>query len=268
MIAPSLLDQVGIQNWPAFVLVSARVAGLFMVEPLWAITAVPRTVRGAMAVVFSVALLPTLTAAPRLPDDMIAMSLLLGGETLLGMAMGMLGALVLQGVVIAGDVASLQMGLSLGQALGSLPEGTTVGVGQLQGYFALSIYLMLGGHLTLYQGLATSFATIPPGHALLGLGGSRAVVDLAETIFQGGIQAAAPVLIALLLAHVALAILGKAVPQLNVMMVSFPVTIAIGLVALGTSLPFLGAYLSGTVAALPDQAANLIAAFGAAAAVR
>lgn len=268
MTAPNLLDLVGIQDWPAFVLVSARVAGLFMVEPLWAMTAVPRTVRGALAVVLSVALLPTLTRGPQLPDDMVAMSVVLAGETLLGVAIGMVGAFILQGVVIAGEVASLQMGLSLGQALGSLPEGATVGVGQLQGYFALSIYLILGGHLALYQGLAASFASVPPGRALLGLQGGQAIVELAGTIFSGGVRAAAPVLVALLLAHVALAILGKAVPQLNVMMVSFPVTIAIGLVALGTSLPFLGAFLSGTVGALPDQAARVIQSFSVQAAVR
>jgi len=268
MTAPGIADLLGIRDWPGFVLVSARVAGLFLVEPLWSMTAVPKTVRGAVAVVLSVVLLPTIHPVTALPDDMVAMAMVLAGETLFGVAMGMIGAFLLQGVVIAGEVASLQMGLSLGQALGSLPEGATVGVGQLQGYFAMSIYLILGGHLALYQALAASFATVPAGQAVRGIGGGREIVDLAGAVFSGGIRAAAPVLVALLLAHVALAILGKAVPQLNVMMVSFPVTISIGLVAFGATLPFLGAFLSATVGAIPEQVAGVVQAFRAAAQVR
>ena len=169
MSTPGLLELVGIQDWPAFVLVSARVAGLFLVAPLWSMVGLPKSIRGAVAVLLSVVLLPAVPRVSPLPDDMIAVSMILAGETLVGIAIGLSGALAMHGIVLAGEVTSLQMGLSLGQALGSLPEGATVGVGQLQGYFALTIYLSLGGHITLYQGLAASFAAIPPGHAAAGL---------------------------------------------------------------------------------------------------
>jgi flagellar biosynthetic protein FliR len=169
--------------------------------------------------------------------------------------------MILAAVTLAGEVTSLQMGLSLGQALGSLPEGATVGVGQLQGYFALTIYLSLGGHMILYEGLAASFRAVPPGQAAFGVPGGREVVELAATVFSGAVRTAAPITVALLLANLALAILGKAVPQLNVMMVSFPVTIAIGLVMLGASLPFLAAFLSGTVGELPGHVGQAIQAF-------
>jgi flagellar biosynthetic protein FliR len=268
MRAPGLFELIGIQDWPAFVLVSARVAGLFLAAPLWSMAGLPRSIRSAAAVVLSVVLLPVVSHVRPFPDDMLASSVMLAGETLLGVAIGLTGALIMHGIVLAGEVTSMQMGLSLGQALGSLPEGATVGVGQLQGYFALTIYLTLGGHLTLYQGLAASFAAVPPGQASLGLLGGRQVVDLAGTVFSTGIRAAAPLMVALLLANLALAILGKAVPQLNVMMASFPVTISIGLIALGASLPFLASFLSGTVEALPGAVGRTIEAFTITPAVR
>jgi flagellar biosynthetic protein FliR len=261
MNAPGLLDLVGIQDWPAFVLVSARISGLFLAAPLWSMAGLPRSVRAAAAVVLSVILLPSIGPVRPLPDDMLASSVVLGGETLLGIAIGLTGAMILAGISLAGEVTSLQMGLSLGQALGSLPEGTTVGVGQLQGYFALTVYLSLGGHVTLYEGLAASFRAIPPGQAALGTLGGREVVELAATVFSGAIRVAAPMTVALLLANLALAILGKAVPQLNVMMISFPVTISIGLVMLGASLPFLASFLSGTIDGLPAQVGQAIQAF-------
>ncbi len=260
-MVPGLVERVGLADGPAFLLVSARVSGLFLAAPLWSMAGLPRSLRGAAAVLLSVILIPVVGPLEPLPDDWLATSVVIAGETLLGLAIGLTGACLMHGVVVAGEVMSLQMGLSLGQALGSLPEGATVGVGQLLGYFALTLYLTFGGHLTLYQGLAASYAVVPAGSAAFGLAGGRQLVDFAGTVFRGGIQAAAPIIVALLLANLALAILGKAVPQLNVMMMSFPVTIAIGLMAFGAALPFLAQYLTGAVGELPAQVDRTIDAF-------
>ncbi len=260
-MAPGLSDLIGVADWPMFVLVSARMAGLFLVAPVWSMAGIPRSVRAASVVLLSLVLLPVVPRVGPLPDDMVATAAVLAAETALGIAIGVTGSLIIHGVVIAGEVTSLQMGLSLGQALGALPEGATVGVGQLQGYFAMFIYLAGNGHLTLFQGLAASFAAIPPGHALTGLPGGRVIVDMTAAVFGAGVRAAAPVLVALLLANLALAILGKAVPQFNLMMVSFPITIAIGLMMLGASLPYLAAYLGGTVDALPAAIGRTIEGF-------
>lgn len=252
---------IGLQDWPTFVLISARVSGLFFAAPLWSMPELPRTVRGALAVLLSIILLPVVAWPDPLPDDMLAMAVILAGETLLGIAIGLTGALLMHGIVVAGEVASLQMGLSLGQALGSLPEGATVGVGQLKGYFAMAIYLSVGGHLMLYEGLAGSFATVAPGRAWEGMAGGRAVVDMTGMIFTTAVQAAAPIIVALILTNLALAIVGKAVPQLNVMMLSFPVTISVGLIALGASLPFMATYFTGAVERLPGMLGQTINAF-------
>jgi len=260
-MSPGLLQLLGPLDWPAFVLVSARVSGFFLAAPLWATTGMPRSIRGAVAVLLSVVLMPLVTPVAAMPDDMVAMAVVLAGETLLGLAIGLTGALVIHGVMIAGEVASLQMGLSLGQALGTVPEGATVGVGQLKGYFALLLYLSLNGHLVLYQGLASSFAAVPAGRAVLGAAGGLQVATMAGSVFGIGVRVAAPIMVSLLLAQLALAILGKAVPQLNVMMLSFPITISIGLVTLGASLTFVAAFLTGSFASIPEQVQETIRAF-------
>lgn len=260
-MTPQLLQLIGISDWPAFVLVSARVAGFFFAVPLWSTIGLPKSIRSAAAVLLSVILIPAVTPVAPMPDDMVAMTVILAAETLMGIAIGLTGAMFMHGITVAGEVASLQMGLSLGQAIGAVPEGATVGVGQLKGYFASLIYLSLGGHLTLYSALAASFAAVPPGKAVLGIDGARMVADLAGTVFSSGVRAAAPIMVALLLANVALAILGKAVPQLNVMMMAFPVTISLGLIALGATLPFLAAYIGGQVDALPELLGRTISSF-------
>lgn len=265
---PGFLQLVGPQDWPAFVLVSARVSGFFLAAPLWSTTGLPSSLRGAVAVLLSVVLIPQVTPPAPLPDSMVAMAFVLAGETLLGLAIGFTGGLVIHSVTVAGEVASLQMGLSLGQALGTVPEGATIGVGQLKGFFALLLYLSLDGHLVLYQCLVSSFAAVPAGRAVLGVGGGLEVATLAGSVFSSGVRVAAPIIVALLLANLALAILGKAVPQLNVMMLSFPVTISIGLLTLGASLPFLAHFLTGSFASVPQQVRETIGAFTVAPAVR
>jgi len=267
-MTPGLLELLGPLDWPAFVVVSARVSGFFLAAPLWSTTGMPRSLRGSVAVVLSVVLLPLVTPVAPLPDDTVAMAFVLAAETLLGLAIGLTGSLLIHGVTIAGEVASLQMGLSLGQALGTVPEGATVGVGQLKGYFALLLYLSLNGHLVLYQSLAASFAAVPAGRAVLGVSGGLEVATMAASVFSTGIRVAAPIIVALLLANLALAILGKAVPQLNVMMLSFPVMISIGLITLGASLPFLAHFLTGEIAGMPEQVRATIRAFTAAGAGR
>ncbi len=262
---PGLMDLIGIKDSPTFVLISARVSGLFLAAPLWSMPSLPKSVKGAAIVVLSAVLIPVVPAPTLPPDDPIATAIVLASETMIGIAIGLTGAFLMQGVVLAGEVASLQMGLSLGAALGGLPEGATVGVGQLKGYFALTIYLTVGGHLTLYQGLAASFAAIPPGRAVFAMGGLREVVDLGALIFSTAVRAAAPIIVALLLANIALAIVGKAVPQLNVMMLASPITISLGLLVLGASLPYLANYLTGAVAALPDAVGRTLQGFTAAA---
>ena len=268
-MTPGLLESLGVRDYPGFVLVSARVAGLFSAAPLWSMAGMPRAARGAVVVVLSLVLLPSLPGTSVLHDDVVGTGFVLASEVVLGLGIGLTGAVILHGVALAGEVASFQMGLSLGAALAPMQETTeVVGIGQLQSLFALAIYAGLGGHLILYQGVSMSLQAVPPGRVLAMGEGVRSVVALAGTIFATGIRAAAPVIVALILAHLALAILGKAVPQLNVMMLSFPITIGLGLMAFGAAFPFLASFVTGAVEQLPATVSGTVGAFVPAPGVR
>ncbi|MEP6571530.1 MAG: flagellar biosynthetic protein FliR [Gemmatimonadota bacterium] len=256
----SLLELMGPSSWPAFALVSARVSGVLMIAPLWSMTSVPRTIRAAIAVVITIMLLPG--AHPvHLPEEVYGMPILLGSELILGLAIGLTASVLMQGFALAGEVASLQMGLSLGNALTPMPEVPVSGIGELKSYFALAIYVGMSGHLMLISGLGESLVTIPPGGALNLADGGHFALALGGTVFSTGVRAAAPVMVALFLANVALAVVSKAVPQLNVMMVAFPITISVGLMVLAASLPFVGSLLAGAVSGLPGAVTGTIHAY-------
>ncbi|MES2305377.1 MAG: flagellar biosynthetic protein FliR [Gemmatimonadota bacterium] len=256
----SILETLQPINWPTFALVSTRVVGLMVVAPLWSMTAIPAKLRGAMAIVVTLTLLP-MSQRAALSADTAGMVVPMVTEFILGIAIGLSAAMFLHGVAVAAEVVSLQMGLSLGVALGGMADVGSPGIGQLEGQFTLAVYVAVGGHLALLHALANSLQSIPPGAPINLAEGGRALVAMAGSIFTVAVQVAAPMMVALLVTNLALAVLNRAVPQLNTMMVAVPVTVAVGFIALGATLPYAASLLGGWAGSVGRNADQLVQAF-------
>jgi flagellar biosynthetic protein FliR len=247
------------EQWPTFVFITARLIGLGMTAPLWLMPTFPHSARAAIIAVLAIVLLP---GAPKtaIPEQALEVPLPLAMELVIGISIGLTAAVIIQGAAYAGDVLSLQTGLSLGAALsgGDVPGA---GLGQLKSLTALLIYVTMGGHLTLLRGLSDSLQVVPPGLPLNVVDGGLSAAATVGMVFTSAVRVAAPAMVALLLTNLALAILSRAVPQLNVIMVSFPITIGLGLVMIGASLPIFGAAISGWVSNLPAAVSAVISGF-------
>jgi flagellar biosynthetic protein FliR len=247
-------------RWPLLALISARVIGLLLIAPVWSLRPVPVRVRGAAAVVFSAGLLPvairvTPVAGPEAP------LLALATEFLLGLTIGLAAGIFLYGLSVAAEVVGLQMGLSLGAAFGGLTDMGAPGIGQIYQQFALGIFVVLGGPVLLISGLAESLILIPPGTAIDFASGARATVALAGDVFRVAVHVVGPVMVTLLVTNLALAVLNRAVPQLNTMMVAVPVTVAVGLVAIGATLPLAAGVVSHWARGTADTSVRVIRPF-------
>ncbi len=256
----SLVQALAPAHWPTLVLVSARMVGLMLAAPLWSFASMPKSVRGALVIVLTITVLPQVRETP-LAADYMGLVLPLASELMLGLAIGLVGAVFTAGMGLAGEVATLQMGLNLGPSLSPMAEATVTGIGDLKTMLALAIYATMGGHLVLLTGVAASFQSIPPGGALDFVGGGRAVVALAGTVFTVAARAGAPIIAALLLANLGLAILSKAVPQLNAMAVGFPITIGLGFLVFGAALPYTGPFIGHWVGGMQGSVGAVIDAF-------
>ncbi len=246
--------------WPVLVLASSRVGGLFLVAPLWSMASIPPRLRAAMALVLTAALLPAAPAlSSPLAPGMMAVHLVIEG--VIGLAIGLTAAVFLHGVAVAAEVLSLQMGLSLGASFSPLAEITVPGLGELKGFMVLALYTTLGGHLALVRALGASLRTLPLGGEVDVVAGAQGLVALAGTVFVVAIRAAAPLLVALFVTHLALAILNRAVPQLNTIMVSVPVTVGIGLLLLGAAVPITAQYVAEWVGGIESAAQTILVPF-------
>lgn len=222
----------------ATVLVALRVGGLLLVAPAWSSKQIPMRLRTALLVIFALLLLPSgMESANRAGLAITPASFL--SETALGMAFGLSAALTIAGAEFAGELMTTTIGLS-GAAIFD-PVNNTQGsiLAAFMQVLALVILMGTGGHLMMLQALGQSFAIFPLGAPINISAGLFALVKSASTIFATGVQFASPVIAAILLANIALAVLGRAAPQLQIMSIAFPLQIGIGLLTFAGSLGLL-----------------------------
>ena len=160
------------------------------------------------------------------------------GEILLGFAIGFTARLIFVSLQFAGRLVGQEMGFGLMRILDPSTQDDMEIIGQYNVVVATLIFLLARGHHHILTGLAQSFSKIPPAEQWLsGTFVSRLNVVFAS-IFATGFRIALPVMGTLFLAKIAMGILARTMPQMNVFIVGFPVQVAVGLITMAISLPF------------------------------
>lgn len=219
----------------ACVLTALRVGGLLLIAPAWSAKVVPMRLRSVLLVIFAVLLLPAARANTDLLSLRITPATFLA-ETAVGFLIGMAGALIIAAAEFAGELMTTTIGLSGAAIFDPLNNTQGAILQQFMQLMVLIVVLIGGGHVIMLQAVAQSFVSMPLG-APLNIGdGAHAMVLAAKSIFVTGVQFAAPVIAAVLLLNLALAVLGRAAPQLNIMGVAFPLQIGVGLITFAGSL--------------------------------
>ena len=226
-----------------FFLVLGRVSPLFLLAPLFSSKLLPVRARGIVAVALAVGIAPIAAAGAAVPKDVWELGGLMLKELLVGGAFAFALAALFAAIQVAGNLLDTLIGFSFGALVDPL-TGTSGGVlNQLYALFGVLIFVVIDGDAWVIQGLARSYEAVPLAQApALG-----SLVEGAQVAFSGifgaAIQVGAPVLLAVLLTDVAFGLVSRVVPQLNVFAVGFPAKVAVGLVVVGASLPFVAGWL-------------------------
>lgn len=218
----------------AFVLTALRVGGLMLVAPAWSAKTVPMRLRTALIVVFALLLTPAASASANVETLRITPATFLA-ETIIGFVIGVAAALVIAAAEFSGELFTLSIGLSGAAIFDPVNNTQSPVLGGLLQLISLSLLLIAGGHIVMLEAVSASFHAMPLG-APIDLGaGMGAFVPVAKSIFVTGLQFASPVIAAVLVTNVALAVLGRAAPQLNIMSLAFPLQIGVGLLTFAGS---------------------------------
>jgi flagellar biosynthetic protein FliR len=245
------------------VLVLARVAGLMVFAPLLGSRNLSPRVRSALALAITAALVPALPIGRGVEildaQRPFALLLALMLELAVGVVIGLVAEFIFSAVSLAGQLAGMEMGLGLAGLIDPQTQDRVTAIAQWQTLLAMLIFLSVDGHHLLIQAIAESFRAIPPGLASIGPAGVSALMSLAGQIFVISLKIAAPVLVLILLVNGAMGALAKLIPQLNVMVVGFPINVAVGFFILTASQPFTVRILEQSFGSLAGSLAGLLA---------
>jgi flagellar biosynthetic protein FliR len=171
----------------------------------------------------------------------------IGGEMAFGLAMGMVMSFVFVAVQWAGEIVSQQMGFSLGGVIDPEYGGQSSVMGDLYFMFALVIFLLIGGHRSMIRGVRASFDTLP----LLSLGVNqdllKTLLDLLQAASVLAIQLAAPTLVTLLIVDLVLGLIGRTIPQMNVMSAALSVRAGMGVLIVWLGLNLTGSSIGKAI---------------------
>lgn len=226
-----------VQVFGALLTIGIRLSGIMLFAPFFSSAAI--TARGKAMLVISLTALLYPVLASRIPPTTVSQwPLMVFSELLIGLAMGVATNIVFDGVQMAGQVLSIQMGYSLVTILDpqTLAESTVVAT--FHQTIALLIFLRLNVHFWILHALVHSFDYLPPASGHFHAEFAVASLQAGAAVFAIGVQIAAPVLSATLFADIALGLLGKSSPQLPVMILGPPVKSVLGLLILMSALKY------------------------------
>lgn len=232
-----------------------RVLALMAASPMFGARGVPNRVKVVTAFAVTLIIAPLLPPMPQVSPTSPQGLLILAQQMMLGYGMGMAMRLAFTAAEMAGHFMGLQMGLGFATFFDP-QNGTQVPLlGQFLGVMAMLLFLAFNGHLMIIAALVQSFHTLPVGEAVA-IQNWKALAMAGSNIFSWGLLISMPVMAAVMMANVALGVLTRAAPQLNIFAVGFPITLGLGFFVLAFSLPYFLPIFHGMV----ENAINMMLA--------
>ncbi len=233
--------------WAVWLLIFVRMVGFFVQAPIWGSQHIPKPILVGIAAVFSIVMFPSVPVTrgmmelgPHLLNtDYVPFIGLIASQFAVGLVLGYVSYLIMAAVQFGAELLDVQMGLSVASSFDPSSHGSVNMIRRWAFYLAMILYLLLDGHYRALEAMKYSYQVIP----LTGIPFTRQLdsdlLDRTGVIFTLGLQIASPIVASLFITQVALGLLARVAPQMNVFMLSFPLNIMIGLSLLASSLMLL-----------------------------
>jgi flagellar biosynthesis protein FliR len=232
-----------------FLFIFTRIGIVFSLIPMFSSEMMPRRITAIIVFFMSLVLMPVVPAyvMPHAAMNVLTLIVHLLHELLVGLTLGLAVNVIFAGVQIAGELVGYQMGFSIVNVVDPMTGVDAPITANLLYIVAFLLFLAMGGHYMLIRALVESFTVMPfqagfPHQAFL-----AAVMAYMSQAFVIGVKVAAPIIGILLLINVAFAIMSRAIPQMNVFTMAFPVTIAVGLLFMIIVIKLMPLFMEGAM---------------------
>ena len=244
-----------------FLFALMRISLILFLMPFFGGQTLPATAKAALCLTLTLARWPRLPLiGAQMPSHPSALAVMFGAELLLGLILGMVIRFVFAAIQTGGQLIGFQMGFAMVNVVDPDSGASEAVTAHFMYMVSLLTFLAINGHLYLLSGLMKSFDLLPPGSILISPRLTDQIFALSGQIFVLAIQIGAPVIAAILLVDLALALISRASPQMNVLIIGFPIKISVGFLFLGIIFEIISLHMEGFVSRMPLLFSQLIGA--------
>jgi flagellar biosynthetic protein FliR len=240
-----------------FFWVLVRVSIIFFFLPLFGAKNIPMMWKAGFSIIIAIILAPVVPPPKVFPETLIEVLLGVISEMLMGLILSLGIKMLLTTVQMAGQFLSFQMGFAMAMAMDPQTGVQSTVLTQLLYLFTVLIFFSMDGHHLFIRALAASFEMVPPNGFTFDPHLSTELIQISGMMFLLGLKIAAPIIVALFLSNLCLGIVARTVPQVNILMVGFPINISIGLVLFTMIVANFSSVVSGLMSKM-DEALNVL----------
>ncbi len=234
-----------IEKLLGFVMVLTRLSAFFLVLPVFGWKSIPARIKVAMTVLLA-AFFSMITPLSVDAGQVSAVEalLLMANEATYGLALGLVAALLFAAVRISGRIVERQMGLAMAEILDPLTGERTQPLGSMLEMIFVLLFLSANGHHLLLLVVSRSYEAFPAGSSPTIPVLTAGVINAGSAMLTAGLKLAAPILAAFMVLMVVLAVLARILPEMNILFISLPLRVGLGLLMMAIFVPFIYSFVS------------------------
>lgn len=245
----------------SFILTAIRVGAIIFAAPFFGSNVIKAQIKVFLAILIALIIFPSLKIVHFGNLPLLELVFIIFKEILIGVCIGMLSHFLFVGVQLGGQIAGMQMGFGIVNVIDPSSNVSLSIIASFLNIAMLLLFIALGGHYLVIGAIAESFRFIPLGAVHINPLTFEYMAKLFGFIFLTAVKIMAPVLITLLILETVMGVIGKFVPQINLMIVGFPLKIAAGLIMLALSMNYFYIVYEKLLHRYFEEVANLIRLF-------
>ncbi len=253
-----LQNQIGF-----FLLIFVRITGIFIMAPVFGSKNVNKYIKAGLALIITYILFPlTFNSAVIIPEHFLPYLFIVLGELIVGLIIGFVSSLVFSAIQMSGQLLDMQIGFGVINIIDPQSGGQVPLIGNFKYILALIIFLATNGHHVLLSALFASFKLIPVTGVIVHTTLTEFIVNMVSGTFVIALKISMPILITIIITDIALGILARTMPQMNIFVVGVPGKILVGLFVLSLALPFYIIFLEMAFNGMYKDIFQLLSLFG------
>jgi flagellar biosynthetic protein FliR len=248
------------EHLEAFVLVLLRVSAMIFTIPVISEQSVPAKIKAGLSILVTLIIFPLV--ASQIPPiknyHLIQLVFLMIGETLIGLTIGFVARLIFAAIQLAGNVIGFEMGFAVANVIDPMSSQQVSIIAELKYLIAMLVFLTVNAHHLFFHAIIQSYAVLPPLTFHFSGQLMQLIFEVSRDMFIIALKLAAPIMAVMVFTNVALGIVARTVPQMNIFIVGFPLQISIGLIFLGLTAPYFVRMTQGMFSAMEGRILSLL----------